>query len=78
VSGRRRMDRRPALFDALWSDPATGRPLQRATRSDLAEAHRLWWKHRDLREQAPTPNPEPECLEDTIAGALDRIALEGM
>jgi hypothetical protein len=43
--------KRPALFDAFWTDTTTGRRSGRATRAELAEANRLWWKHRDLRER---------------------------
>jgi hypothetical protein len=41
--------KREALFSAWWRD-ASGVRAKRATRLELQEAQRLWWKHRDLRE----------------------------
>jgi hypothetical protein len=40
---------KPTLFDAWWTDTATGRRLWRATRAELAEANRLWWKYQNIR-----------------------------
>ena len=37
---------RPALFENYLIDSGQRR---RATRAELAEAHRLWWKHADIR-----------------------------
>ena len=37
---------RPALFENYVVENGQRR---RATRADLAEAHRLWWKHSDIR-----------------------------
>jgi hypothetical protein len=42
--------KRPALFSAYWTDPATGRRLRRATRGELVAAWRLWAVHADIRE----------------------------
>ncbi len=42
--------KRPAFFDGWWTDPATGRRLQRVRRAEMAEVWRLWTKHRDIRE----------------------------
>lgn len=44
------MRRRPSLFHGYWTDPATGRRVGRLTRAELAEAWRLWSRHRDVRE----------------------------
>lgn len=41
--------RRESLFSAWWSDQ-DGHRLRRATRAEIAAAHRLWWRHKDLRE----------------------------
>lgn len=41
--------RRPALFNAWWSDPASGERW-RATRSELVEVTRLYYQHADIRE----------------------------
>lgn len=41
--------RRQALFSAWWRD-ASGVRAQRATRLELQEAQRLWWRHSDIRE----------------------------
>ena len=38
---------RPALFENFVIQNGSRR---RATRAELAEAHRLWWKHKDVRE----------------------------
>ncbi len=38
---------RPALFENYIIENGERR---RATRAELAEAHRLWWRHRDIRE----------------------------
>ena len=43
--------KRPPLFCGSWTDTATGTRIGRATRLELREANRLWWKHRDIREQ---------------------------
>lgn len=37
----------PALFDGYLVENGVRR---RAKRAEIAEAHRLWWKHRDIRE----------------------------
>jgi len=37
---------RPALFENYMVENGQRR---RATRAELAEAHRLWWKHADIR-----------------------------
>ena len=37
---------RPALFENYVVENGKRR---RATRAELAEAHRLWWKHKDVR-----------------------------
>jgi hypothetical protein len=42
--------RRPSLFNGWWFCTTTGVRLRRATQKELAEANRLWWKHRDVRE----------------------------
>jgi hypothetical protein len=47
VSTRRRA---PGLFRGFWFDPESGRRLQRASRREIADAYRLWAKHRDIRE----------------------------
>jgi hypothetical protein len=44
--------RHPALFNAYWTDPENGQRLQRASRLELREANRLYWKYRRLRERA--------------------------
>jgi hypothetical protein len=46
MSARRRS---PGLFRGFWFDPATGRRLQRASRTELAAAYRLMASHRDIR-----------------------------
>ena len=40
--------KRPALFYGYWHS-LDGRRLERATRSQLREAARLYWKHKDVR-----------------------------
>jgi hypothetical protein len=42
--------KRPPLFCAWWSDTTSGVRASRATRLELQEAQRLWWRHRDIRE----------------------------
>ena len=42
--------RAPGLFVGYWYDPLNGRRLQRASRREIANAYRLWAKHRDIRE----------------------------
>ena len=41
------MKARPSLFEAYLVENGVRR---RATREELREAHRLWWRHRDIRE----------------------------
>jgi hypothetical protein len=41
--------RRAGFFYGWWFDPATGRRLQRATRSELASAYKVWATHADIR-----------------------------
>jgi hypothetical protein len=44
-----RQRHRAPLFNGFWQD-IEGRRLERATRAQLREAARLYWKHRDVRE----------------------------
>lgn len=41
--------KRPALFDGFWRDK-DGYRIQRVSRDELREAHRLWTVHSDVRE----------------------------
>jgi hypothetical protein len=41
--------KRPPLFEPYVRDLITGE-RRRATKSQLREAHRLWAKHRDIRQ----------------------------
>jgi hypothetical protein len=74
--------KRSALFDCLWYDTQTGRPLHRATAAELAEAHRLWWKHKDLRERLRTESsatPVDDCaeiFEDVVADEWTQIGID--
>ena len=43
--------RRQPLFCAWWRD-AAGVRARRATRLELQEAQRLWWRHQDIRLRA--------------------------
>ena len=45
----RRHPARAALFNGYWLD-MRGQRLQRVSRSELAECHRLWAKHADIRQ----------------------------
>jgi hypothetical protein len=77
--------RRPALFDCLWYDTQTGHALHRATAAELAEAHRLWWRHRDLREKpcsgfgggGPGTESVP-TLEDVVADEWTQIGIDSL
>jgi hypothetical protein len=42
------MRRKRPLFSGYWQT-ADGHRLERATREQLREAARLYWKHRDVR-----------------------------
>jgi hypothetical protein len=42
--------KRPPLFHAWWFCTTTRVRLGRATKPELAEANRLWWRHADIRE----------------------------
>lgn len=42
--------KRAPLFCAWWTDTTTGVRMSRATRLELQEAQRLWWRHSDIRE----------------------------
>lgn len=44
--------RNPALFHAYLTDPENGQRLRRASRLELREANRLYWRYRRLRERA--------------------------
>jgi hypothetical protein len=44
----RRRKARPALFNGYWLT-REGRRLERATREELREAARLYWRHKDIR-----------------------------
>ena len=41
--------RREPLFDGYWTT-LSGERLGRITRDEMRELHRLWAKHRDIRE----------------------------
>jgi hypothetical protein len=69
-----------ALFCAWWSDPVTGARIGRATRLELREANRLWWKHRDLRK---SKSPDvgtilPVELEDVASDELDQLGIDSL
>jgi len=49
AGGRVTRRRSPGLFCGFWFD-LDGRRLRRMTRREIAEAYRLWAKHRDVRE----------------------------
>ena len=42
------MRKRPALFCGYWQT-LDGHRLERASRAQLREAARLYWKHKDVR-----------------------------
>jgi hypothetical protein len=46
MSGRRGV----VLFNGWWFNTTSKTRLRRTTKRELAEANRLWWKHRDIRE----------------------------
>jgi hypothetical protein len=79
--------KRAALFECLWYDTQTGHALHRASAAELAEAHRLWWKHRDIRVSTARPQSCPEAqptrrrapeLEDLVADEWTQIGLDGL
>jgi hypothetical protein len=66
------VNRRPPLFNGFWFDTATGHATCRATREELAEAQRLWWKHRGIRQRI---NPDSGLITpDTDAHEPTRYA----
>jgi len=48
VEAGARVRKRPSLFCGYWYS-LDGRRLERATRVQLREAARLYWKHKDVR-----------------------------
>jgi hypothetical protein len=77
--------KREPLFEGWWTDTAAGARLERATRQQLREANRLWWKHRDLRER-PARTPESKDsrviddhrLDDVVADEWTQIGLDSL
>jgi hypothetical protein len=65
--------RREFLFSAWWTD-AAGQRLRRATQAELAEANRLWWKHRDLRQRSSGTKYARVILIDDAEGELEGAA----
>jgi hypothetical protein len=53
--------RRQPLFNAHWTT-VSGERIGRVTREEMRELHRLWAKHRDLRERDPFPS---QALEES-------------
>jgi hypothetical protein len=45
--------RRPPIFRGWWHDTMTGHRTRRASRRELAEATRLWWRFKSIRESKP-------------------------
>jgi hypothetical protein len=76
--------KRPALFCAWWFCTTTGTRLARATSAELAEANRLWWKHRDLRagpagiDAEPCPDSEEGSLDELVADEWTQIGLDSL
>jgi hypothetical protein len=67
------------LFNAWWIDTSTGTSCVRATRLELREANRLWWKHRDLRESnTPAGRIFPVELEDVVADEWTQIGIDSL
>jgi hypothetical protein len=63
--------KRPPLFHAWWFCTPTGTRLGRATRRELREAQRIWWRHRDIRERHA--QREAREIDDAIEQSWDEI-----
>jgi hypothetical protein len=75
--------KREPLFEGWWTDTAAGARLERATRQQLREANRLWWKHRDLRESkfragAKTSSGSVDGFDDVVADEWTQIGLDSL
>jgi hypothetical protein len=72
--------RKAALFSGYLTDGDGSR--RRATRQELAEANRLWWRHRDLREQPcdllSTTFLAGAELNDVVADEWTQIGLDSL
>jgi hypothetical protein len=75
--------RKAALFSGYLTDGNGVR--RRATRQELREATRLYWRHKDLRQRTARSCPEtqparalaPE-LDDVVADELDQLGIDSL